>query len=151
MKKKEIIVLGSDHAGFTIKEYIRGILEKRNYPYEDMGVHVKTSADYPDYAEKVALRVRRMKQGRGILMCSTGIGASIAANKIRGIRAALVHSAREARLSVEHNNANILVLGGRSFKREKVKRIITTWLTSKFKGGRHTRRIDKITKLEKRY
>jgi len=150
--KIKTIVLGADHAGFEVKEFVKQILGKLNYKIEDVGAYVKRKRDdYPDYAEKVALKVRRSRERRGILACGTGIGASIAANKIPGIRAALVCNTAEAKLSEEHNNANILVLGGRPFNRKAVRRIVKTWLKSKFAGGRHARRVNKITALEKKY
>jgi len=150
--KIKTIVLGADHAGFEVKEFVKQILEKLNYKIEDVGAYVKIKKDdYPDYAEKVALRVKGSREKRGILACGTGIGASIAANKIPGIRAALVCNMAEARLSEEHNNANVLVLGGRPFNRKSVKRIVQTWLKSRFAGGRHARRVNKITALEEKY
>lgn len=145
------IVLGSDHAGFGAKEYIKEFLQKSNYKVEDIGTFSKKAVDYPKYAEKVALSVSGKKNKKGILVCGTGIGASIAANKIPGIRAALVHSAKDARLSEEHNNANILVLGGKPYNKNRVKRILETWLGSKFQGGRHERRLRKIRDIEKKY
>ena len=128
MGKNPLIILGADHAGFKIKEFIKRELLKKNYPLQDVGTFSLKRVDYPDYAEKLALEVRKNKQRKGILACGTGIGASIAANKIAGIRAALVSNSRDARLSIEHNNANVLVL-----------------------GGRHQRRLKKISNLEKKY
>jgi ribose 5-phosphate isomerase B len=148
---RETIVLGSDHAGFALKEYIKTMLLKMNYQTEDLGTFSKKSVDYPDYAESVALAVRNRKNKKGILTCATGIGSSIAANKIPGIRAALVHNVRMAKLSREHNNANILVLGGRPYNKDNVRRIVRTWLKSEFKDGRHKRRIIKISKIERKY
>jgi ribose 5-phosphate isomerase B len=146
--KKETIILGADHAGFGVKEFIKKELLKMDYPIKDVGTHNKTTrVDYPDYAERVAQEVKMHTHGKGILACGTGIGASIAANKIPGIRAALVENLRDAKLSREHNDANILVLGGRPFNKEKVRKIIHLWLKSKFKGGRHKRRLEKITRL----
>ncbi|MCX5658049.1 MAG: ribose 5-phosphate isomerase B [Candidatus Omnitrophica bacterium] len=150
--KKETIILGADHAGFDVKEFIKKELLRMNYPIKDVGTYNKTvRVDYPDYAERVAVEVRMHKRRKGMLTCGTGIGASIAANKIPGIRAALVQNLRDAKLSREHNNANILVVGGRPFNKEKVRKIIHLWLKSKFKGGRHKRRLEKISRLEKKY
>lgn len=150
--KKETIILGADHAGFDVKEFIKKELSKTGYPVEDVGACSKTNHDdYPDYAERVAIEVKRHKDGKGILACGTGIGASIAANKIPGIRAALVENVRDAKLSREHNDANILVVGGRPFNKKKVRKIIHLWLNSKFQGGRHKRRLEKIAQLEKKY
>lgn len=151
MQKRPLIILGSDHAGFKMKEFIKRELLKKNYPLQDVGTFSLKRVDYPDYAEKVALEVRKNKSRKGILTCGTGIGASIAANKIPGIRAALVSNSRDARLSIEHNNANVLVLGGRPFNKENTRRIINVWLKSTFRGGRHQRRLKKISKLEKKY
>lgn len=151
MKRKEIVYLGADHAGFAIKEYIKDVLVKMKYPLEDIGTFCTESVDYPDYAERVAVAVSKGRNRKGILTCGTGVGASIAANKVPGIRAALVHDVKTARLSREHNNANLLVFGGAPFNKNKVEKIIRAWLTAKFQGGRHERRIRKISRLEKKY
>lgn len=148
---KPLIILGSDHAGFRIKQFIEGLLVAECYRVEDVGTWSTASVDYPDFAEKLALRVRGGRGRKGILTCGTGIGASIAANKIPGIRAALVCSVRDARLSIEHNDANVLVLGGRPFNREATRRIVAAWLRASFLGGRHLRRVRKISRLEKRF
>ena len=151
MLKTRIIVLGADHAGYKIKEFLKEILSTLGYEVEDVGTFDETSVDYPEYAEKVALKVSSNKQKLGILACGTGIGASIAANKIPGIRAALVTSEETARLSRQHNDSNILVLGGRPFHEKEVEKIVKAWLAAQFEGGRHQRRINKIADLEKRY
>ena len=151
MLKRQTIVLGADHVGFEIKEYIKALLLEMNYVVEDVGTFGKKRVDYPYYAERVSLAVREKKNKKGILACGTGIGASIVANKIPGIRAALVVDENAAKLSREHNDANILVLRGRPFNRSKVKKILKVWLTSKFKGGRHKRRLKKISEIEKKY
>ena len=148
---KPLIILGSDHAGFRIKQFIEGLLAARCYRVEDVGTWSTASVDYPDFAEKLALRVRGGRGRKGILTCGTGIGASIAANKVPGIRAALVCNVRDARLSIEHNDANVLVLGGRPFNRETTRRIVAAWLRASFQGGRHLRRVRKISRLEKRF
>ena len=149
--KRPTIVIGSDHAAFGLKEYVKKLLGGMGYRVEDVGTFDRRSVDYPDYAEKVAVRVAHGKNKMGILGCGSGIGASIAANKIPGIRAALVQNARQARLSRGHNNANILVLPGRPYKKEKVAGILKAWLKSEFEGGRHQRRVKKISRLEKKY
>lgn len=151
MLKRQTIVLGADHVGFEIKEYIKALLLEMNYVVEDVGTFGKKRVNYPYYAERVSLAVREKKNKKGILACGTGIGASIVANKIPGIRAALVVDENAAKLSREHNDANILVLRGRPFNRSKVKKILKVWLTSKFKGGRHKRRLKKISEIEKKY
>jgi len=149
--KKPVIVVGSDHAAFGMKEFIKRLVEGWGYTVEDVGTYSRDSVDYPDYAEKVAVAVSRGRNKKGILGCGTGIGASIAANKIPGALAALVNNPRVARLSVEHDNANILVLAGRPYRKNEVEKIIKAWLQSKFQGGRHLRRVKKIRRLEKKY
>ncbi|MDP8213818.1 MAG: ribose 5-phosphate isomerase B [Candidatus Euphemobacter frigidus] len=149
--KKPVIVIGADHAAFGMKEYIKQLLQDMGYTVEDVGTYSRRSVDYPDYAEKVAVAVTRGRNKKGILGCGTGIGAAIAANKIPGALAALVHNPRTARLSVEHDNANILVLAGRPYSKKIVARIVRSWLTSKFQGGRHLRRVKKIRRLERSY
>jgi len=151
VKVKKTIVIGSDHAAFNMKEYIKELLGEMGYAVEDVGTYSRESVDYPDFAEKVAVAVSRGRGKRGILGCGTGIGAAIAANKIPGALAALVHDPRTARLSVEHDNANILVLAGRPYSKAKVARIVRAWLKSSFQGGRHLRRVKKIRALEKKY
>ena len=148
---KPVVVLAADHAGYEIKEFIKPILSKMGYQFEDVGTHNKKSVDYPDYAEKLALKVVNSENKVGILACGTGIGAAIAANKIPGIRAALVNNEQEAVLSIEHNNANVLVLSGRPFDWERVKKVISAWFQAEFHGGRHQRRVEKIENIEKKY
>lgn len=146
------VVVGSDHAGFQVKELMKKLLEKAGYRVDDVGPdEIDPADDYPDYAERVALRVREKRGGRGILACGTGIGASIAANKIPGIRAALVSNAEEARLSREHNDANLLVLGGWGRGTKHLPEILDSWLHGKFQGGRHRRRVEKIAEIERKY
>ncbi len=149
--KKPVIVIGADHAAYGLKEYVKGLLEKMDYRVEDLGTDSRESVDYPDYAEKVALRVANSRDRLGILACGTGVGVSIAANKIPGIRAALVKDVRTARLSREHDDANILALAGRPYNQAKTARIVRAWLKGEFKGGRHLRRVKKIKQLEKKY
>lgn len=144
------IAIGSDHAGFELKEKIKKILAEQKLSVVDFGCAGTDSVDYPDYAEKVAAAVSQGAARQGILICGTGIGMSIAANKVPGVRAALVHNAFEARMSREHNDANVLVLGGRTLKSEHLPEILHTWLSTSFGGGRHERRIDKIKKMEKK-
>ena len=151
MGKKPIIVLGADHAAFGMKEFIKKVLKDLGYRVEDVGTDSRESVDYPDFAEKVAEKVAGSSDRKGILGCGTGIGAAIAANKVPGIRAALVNSVRTARLSVEHDNANILVLAGRPYRKKEVARIVKGWLKAEFQGGRHARRVKKSKKLEEKY
>jgi len=149
--KKPVIVLGADHAAVNLKKFVGDLLRKEGYRVEDVGTFGRDSVDYPDYAEKVGREVSRGKGKKGILACGTGIGASIAANKIPGIRAALVADPRSARLSREHDDANVLVLAGRPYRKDRVRRIVKAWLAASFEGGRHLRRVRKIARLEKRY
>ncbi len=151
MRPGPLIILGSDHAGFGIKSFVKERLVRRGYRVEDVGTWSTQSVDYPEFAEKLALRVRGGPRRRGILACGTGIGAAIAANKVPGIRAALVCGVRDARLSVEHNNANVLVLGGRPFDRAATGRTVAAWLRATSQAGRHLRRVRKITAIEKRH
>jgi ribose 5-phosphate isomerase B len=141
------IAIASDHAGFQLKEEIKRTLQKMDVSFEDLGTKDTESVDYPDYAGKVA---RSVQQGnRGILCCGTGIGMSIAANKFKGIRAAVCSDAYTAQMSREHNDSNVLILGGRIMKDpEVVSEIVKVWIETEFQGGRHQKRLDKIKKLE---
>ncbi len=142
------IIIGSDHAGFDLKQEIKRHLKDLNYEFEDLGCYSKESCDYPDYGFKVAERVAK-ENGKGILICGSGIGMSIAANKVKGVRAALCQNEEEAKLSREHNNSNILCLGARIISPENAKNIVKIWLETKFSGEeRHERRIKKITNFE---
>ena len=149
MRKSARLIVGSDHAGLGIKNFTRDLLVAMGYQVQDVGTHDTQSVDYPDYAVKVAEKVLKGKTNRGILVCGTGIGASIAANKIRGIRAAVINNVRDARLSREHNDTNLLVFGSWGHDRKLTRRILRVWLTTPSLGGRHRRRIQKITKIER--
>ncbi len=142
------IAIGSDHGGFKLKEVIKEYLIKKGYEISDFGCYSEESVDYPDYAERVAKAVSNGEYDLGVLMCGTGIGISIAANKVKGIRAALCHDGLTARLAKQHNNANIICMGGRTTGIETAKDIIDNFLESKFEGGRHLRRINKIKDIE---
>lgn len=142
-----MIALGADHAGYDFKENIKKLLASLGYEFKDFGTMSSESTDYPDYAHKVAEVVSRGEAEFGILVCGTGIGMSIVANKHKGVRAAVVESVPAAKLSREHNNANILALGARIIPWETAAEIIKTFLSTKFEGGRHQRRIDKINSL----
>lgn len=144
------IYLGADHAGFKLKEDVKKILTSMNIEFEDMSPVFDDQDDYPDHALKVGEKVVKTK-GRGIVMCGTGVGINIAANKINGIRAALCRTTHEAELSREHNDTNILVLQGWSTSKDLAEEIIRSWLRSPFEGGRHKRRVDKIKAIEKKY
>lgn len=142
------IAIGSDHAGFRLKEIVKNFLQTKNIEVEDFGTHTEESVDYPDYAFKVGEAVARKDFDFGILICGSGIGMSIAANKVKGIRAALCNDLYAAHVSREHNNANILCMGGRVIGEEVAKEIVSVWLNAKFEGGRHERRVNKITDYE---
>jgi len=146
-----MIVIGSDHGGLTLKTAVKNYLERRGYHVQDVGTNSDASVDYPDFGEMVADTVVNGTAELGVLICGTGIGMSIAANKIPGIRAALVTDVFMARMAKEHNNANVLVLGGRVLDEQKACDLVGAWLDATFEGGRHQGRLDKITALENRY
>lgn len=138
------IAVGSDHAGYEMKQFVLSWLERHGYQFEDMGPWSEDSVDYPDYAHKVAEAVAKGSFDQGILMCGTGIGVSIAANKVRGIRAALACGPEFAALARQHNDANVLCFSARFNDISNVDKILESWFASEFEGGRHQRRIDKI-------
>ncbi len=138
------ICISSDHAGYNIKEYIKDYLVNSNLSIIDLGPFENKSVDYPDYAKKVANRLSKKKSEIGILVCGSGTGMAISANKSRGIRAAVGYNFRSTQLSRQHNNANILCIGSRLTKKKNVKKIVEIFLKTKFEGGRHKRRIKKI-------
>jgi ribose 5-phosphate isomerase B len=142
------VILGSDHGGRRLKEEMKELLKEMNIPFEDVGCHCDDSVDYPDYARPVAERVASGEFERGILICGTGIGMSIAANKVKGIRCAVVSDEYSARMSREHNDANVLALGERVVGPDLARSIARVWLTTEFRGGRHARRVQKIGDLE---
>jgi ribose 5-phosphate isomerase B len=142
------IAVGSDHGGIHLKKEIIAYLQSKEIAFEDCGAFVEESVDYPDYASPVGNKVVNKEVDLGILVCGTGIGMSIAANKMRGIRAAVVSDEFSARMSREHNNTNILCLGERVVGRDLALSIMDAWLTASFQGNRHQRRIEKIAKLE---
>jgi ribose 5-phosphate isomerase B len=143
------IALGSDHAGFELKEKIKHKLQSQGIAIDDRGTHSADSCDYPDYAQAVADQVAAHGADFGILVCGTGIGMSIAANKVPGIRAARVVSESDAELSREHNDTNVLTLGARLTSEEETFKIIAKWLATPFAGGRHGRRVDRIMAIER--
>jgi ribose 5-phosphate isomerase B len=144
------IVIGSDHAGFELKEDLRRYLQEQTIEVEDLGVASEAPADYPDIGAIVAEKVARREFERGILICGSGIGMSVVANRFTGVRAALCHDLYTARMSREHNDANVLVLGGRLTGKGLAREILKVWLESKFQGGNHQRRLEKIQSLEKK-
>ncbi len=144
-----VIALGADHAGFGLKEELKLWLTARGHEVLDFGTNSAEVVDYPDYAALVAEAVTRGSAVCGVLVCGTGIGMAIAANKVRGARAAACADAEAARMSREHNDANILTLGARVLPREGAFSIIETWLKTDFVGGRHVRRVEKVAALER--
>lgn len=145
------IALGSDHAGFPLKREILEYLKNKDLEFEDFGTFSEESCDYPDYALKVGEQVVNKNYDFGILVCGTGIGISIAANKIPGVRAALCGDTFSAHACREHNNANILAIGQRVVGVGLALDIVDTFLFTEFQGGRHQKRIDKIERIEKKY
>ncbi len=143
------VALGADHAGWELKEALKAWLMDAGYQVLDFGTHGPDSVDYPDYALQVAEAVTVGKVERGVLVCGTGIGMTIAANKVPGIRAALCGDVFTARMSREHNDANVLALAGRLTGRETGLEILRAWLDTQFAGGRHARRVDKIGEMER--
>lgn len=144
------IAIGSDHGGYALKKLICENLAKKEIMVTDFGTKDETSTDYPDYAKQVSEAVAAKEYDLGILVCGTGIGMSIAANKVKGIRCALVSDCFSARATRQHNNSNILALGGRVLGPELALEIVDIWLGTEFEAGRHQRRIDKITEMENR-
>lgn len=144
-----MIVVGSDHGGLELKEAIKRLLAERNIVLEDCGTDNGNSVDYPDFGIKVARKVSVGNAEKGILFCGTGIGMSIVANKFPNVRAALATDPFMARMAKEHNNANILVLGGRVLDVATAREMVCAWLDAEFEGGRHQGRLDKIAALEK--
>ena len=144
-----MIALASDHGGLKLKEAVKKLLEERGIPFEDCGTENGESVDYPDYGEKVARKVAAGAAEKGVLFCGTGIGMSIVANKFPHVRAALVTDPFMARMAKEHNNANILVLGGRILDENQAREMVATWLDTAYEGGRHQGRLDKIAAIER--
>jgi len=142
------VALGADHAGFQMKNEILGVLKEAGHQVEDFGCSGPDSVDYPDYAEKVGRGVSEGRFDRGILVCGTGIGMCISANKFADVRAALCHNLFTARLSREHNDANVLTLGERLIGSGLAREIVKVWMETPFEGGRHARRVDKINTFD---
>lgn len=142
------IGIASDHGGFELKEYLKEYLKKSGIEVSDFGTNSEEPVDYPIYGERCARAVANGEVERGVVCCGTGIGISIAANKVKGIRCALCTDENMARLSRQHNNANMLALGGRTTSNEEAKKILDAWLITEFEGGRHQRRIDMIENIK---
>jgi ribose 5-phosphate isomerase B len=145
---KARIALGADHAGFQAKEHVKKYLESAGYAVNDTGTSSEESVDYPDFAIEVARRVQQGQSDLGILVCGTGIGMAIAANKIGGVRAAVAHDVMTAQMSREHNDANVLTMGARVLSEHQIIEVVMSFLNAQFAGGRHQRRVDKISELD---
>lgn len=141
------IALASDHAGFELKEIIKEYLQKNGYEIKDFGTRTAESVDYPDFAVPAARAVASGEYDRGILVCGSGQGMAISANKVKGIRAALCGEIYSAKMSRLHNDSNVLALGGRIIGRDLAIEIVKTWLDTEFEGGRHQRRVDKMNSI----
>ena len=142
------IGIASDHGGFELKEYLKEYLKRSGIEVSDFGTNSEEPVDYPIYGERCARAVANGEVERGVVCCGTGIGISIAANKVAGIRCALCTDVNMARLSRQHNNANVLALGGRTTSKEEAQKILDAWLITEFEGGRHQRRIDMIDNIK---
>ena len=144
-----MIVIGSDHGGFALKEEIKKHLEDKGVAFTDVGSYDGASVDYPDIAKAACEKIVSGECDKGLLFCGTGVGISIAANKIKGIRACCCSDAYSAKLTRQHNNANVIALGGRFTSPEDAKDIVDYYMNAEFEGGRHQGRVDKIMALEK--
>ena len=142
------VAIACDHGGLVLKQCLKDVLEKRKYTVLDLGTHTTDSVDYPDYANKLAKVVVSKEADFGIVICGTGIGISIACNKIKGIRCALIHNKETAALCKEHNNANVISMGGRVLSEEQAVECLEAYLDAQFQGGRHQNRLDKISSIE---
>ena len=143
------IAIASDHAGFAEKERLKPLLTELGIEFEDLGTGSEASVDYPDYARKVGDEVRSGHVEQGLLVCGSGTGMAIAANKVPGVRAAVAWNEETARLAREHNDANVLALGARTTPNDQIPGIVRAWFAAKFDAGRHERRVEKITEIEK--
>lgn len=145
----KIILIASDHAGFKLKKAMEGYLLRLGYAAEDLGTYTQESCDYTEFAADLASEISRSKTARGVLICKSGIGNSIVANRFPGVRAALCSSIKAARLSRRHNDSNVLVMGAAFVSEGLARQILKEWLNTGFEGGRHQRRLNKIKKIEK--
>lgn len=141
--------MGSDHGGVELKDFLASVLRSKKIDVQDLGTQGSESVDYPDFGQRVARQVSQGEADRGILICTTGIGMSILANKYPNVRAALVQDRETARTSREHNDANVLVLAGATTDSALAREILEIWINTPFAGGRHQRRLDKITEIER--
>jgi len=143
-----MIAIGSDHAGFRLKEKIKDFLRKKGVEFCDFGPENEDPVDYPDFGKKVAKAVSQGEAERGILICGSGLGMTIVANKFKGVRATLCHDEYTAKMSRAHNDSNLLTLGARVLDEETALKIVEIWLDTPFEGGRHLRRLNKIKEIE---
>ncbi len=143
------IALASDHAGYAEKERLKTVLEAIGIEFDDLGTVSEESVDYPDYARKVALQVAEGKVEQGVLVCGSGTGMAITANKVPGVRAAVAWSEETARLARQHNDANVLAIGARTTPPDDIPKIVRAWFETEFLGGRHAARVEKIAEVER--
>ena len=143
------IALASDHAGYTEKERLKGVLEGLGVEFDDLGTVSEESVDYPDYARKVAEQVAAGRVEQGVLVCGSGTGMAITANKVPGVRAAVAWSEETARLARQHNDANVLAIGARTTPPDDIPKIVRAWFGAEFQGGRHAARVEKISEVER--
>jgi ribose 5-phosphate isomerase B len=143
------VALGADHAGYEEKERLKPVLNELGIEFEDFGAVSTDSVDYPDFAAKVARKVADGEFDQGLLVCGSGTGMAIAANKVHGVRAAVAWNEETARLAREHNDANVLAVGARTTPESEIPKIVRAWFETKFAGGRHQQRVEKISELEK--
>jgi ribose 5-phosphate isomerase B len=148
VRRMAVIALGADHAGFELKQQIKTWLGQHGYRVLDFGTHSTDSVDYPDFAAAVARAVRDGGAGHGVLVCGSGIGMAIAANKVEGVRAAVASDALTAALSRQHNDTNVLALGARALSAAQALPVVEAWLDASFEGGRHARRVGKLGELD---
>ena len=142
------IAIGADHAGFRLKEFVKKLLQEKGYEVIDVGTYSEERCHYPEFAKKVAKMVSEGEVPRGVLVCGSGIGMSIVANKFKGVRAALCHNIYSAKYSRLHNDSNVLCLGGRVTGEDLTREIVEVWLSTPFEGGRHTQRLNLIAQIE---
>jgi ribose 5-phosphate isomerase B len=143
------VALASDHAGYEEKERLKSVLSELGVEVADLGTNSELSVDYPDYARKVAEQVANGEADQGLLVCGSGTGMAISANKVPGVRAAVAWTEEIARLARQHNNANVLAIGARTTPAEEIPKIVRTFFTTDFEGGRHSSRVEKINEIEK--
>lgn len=144
------IAIGSDHGGFELKKVLSGFLKENGHSVDDRGTYTPDSCDYPDISYDVAVKVAHRQVDRGVLICKSGIGSNMVANKVPGARAAVCNSLGEATLSREHNDTNIIVFGSKFVSAEEAKKILAVWLITEHLGGRHKRRVDRIGEIERK-